>query len=94
MNGRPARVDRGRSWNLEFFFHYLDQVTAKVNHVFGARADLRFLNIQMMQISSFKFLKMTNNIWARCQQVDVFLRSFVFPLPRDDFPRIESYFSS
>lgn len=86
MNGRPARVDRGWSWNLEFFFHYLDQVIAKVNHVFGERV--------MMQISFFKFLKMTNNIWARCQQVDVFLRSFVFPLPRDDFPRIESYFSS
>lgn len=86
MNGRPARVDRGWSWNLEFFFHYLDQVLAKVNHVFGETV--------MMQISSFKFLKMTNNIWARCQQVDVFLRSFVFPLPRDDFPRIESYFSS
>lgn len=29
--------------------------------------------------------KMTDFVWARCQQVDVFLRSFVFPPPEGQF---------
>lgn len=59
MNGRPPPVDRGWSWNPQFLLHYLDEVIAKVNHVFGESADLRLTKIQTTQISSLGGLTMT-----------------------------------
>lgn len=92
MNGGPAWVDRGWSWNLESFsiiwIKSLPKRTTSLERFtvskYPSDAD------QLFQACK----KMTNFVWARCQQVDVLLRSFVFPLPRDNLPRIESHFST
>lgn len=86
MNGRPVWVDRGWSWNLEFFFHYLDQVIAKVNHVFG---ESRF-TVSKYPNDADQFFQVSENDQQYLGKMSAgrcFSQIFCFSSPKGRFPQ-------